>query len=408
MFQDLIRRFVKCSDGYTYGFGGTGFIYRRDADAVWQIVYKDADGAIKGAEEKPSSTGKLYLIWATDTKVKRKEIPGRSDWNDVEVIDSNLESATWHTMRQIGGAVHIANRSKLALCGYDDSYTNESLNLIPGNIATTIVERDGRAIVGSARASNPNRAVNGAIDTEVPLAQIGNDGELFIANGVDSVPYKRFPGGGRVNPDGVINQVEQVNFFEWEENALSWIDKQEVGNMALFAVYDADDGKGGIYSVGRKDKNHPFVMNLEYQIDADELGALVDVNGTTLVSYQDGSTYGVKAVDPNNKAEATYISLDLYAPQKKQASLTNWTLIEVYMKPLPAGCWVELWYQRNKDGGFQRALTANGDANSFTTANAKQAFFKVGADADIFELKAVLHPYGNETPEIYWLRPHFQ
>ena len=65
---------MKASDGYTYGFGNTGCIYRRDGDALWQKEYTDPDGTIKGAEEKPSANGKAYLVWTTDTKVKKKEI----------------------------------------------------------------------------------------------------------------------------------------------------------------------------------------------------------------------------------------------------------------------------------------------------------------------------------------------
>ena len=232
IFEDLIHFLVKCSDGYTYGFGNTGCVYRRDADAFWQRVYKDADGAIKGAEEKPSSTGKLYLYWATDRTLKRKEIPGLSNWNDVETVNNNLESADWHTMKQIGGALKIVNRDKLALVGYDDSYTNEALDLIPGNWAKTVVERDGRAIVGTYKAADPDKGINAAIDSEYPLAQVGDDGEIYFANMSDSMPVKRLPGGGKVNPGGVCNKVQAVEFFEWEETALSWIDKQSVGNMA--------------------------------------------------------------------------------------------------------------------------------------------------------------------------------
>jgi hypothetical protein len=369
-------------------------------------VYKDANGLIKGAEEKPSSNGKTYLYWATSTVLKRKSIPGNSNWNDVEVVDSNLQNVDWHTMKQIAGGLKIANGDMLGLVGYDDSYTNEALDLIPGNIVKTITERNGRAIIGTYNTGYGTKGINAAIEAEYPLAQVGDDGYIYFANMSDSLSIKRFPGGGKVNPGGVCNEVGQVNFFEWEETALSWIDKQAVGNMAMFAVYGADTGYGGIYSYGRYNKNKPFVMNLEYQFDADELGAITSVEGVILVSYRDGTSFGVKKVDSGNKAEATYYSLDLKAPVKKPSNITNWVMAELFMAPLPANTYVQLWYKMNKTGSWQQARTPSGLYN-FNIENAKKATFSISAEGEIFEHKIVLHPSGNTAPEVYRSRVYF-
>jgi outer membrane receptor for ferric coprogen and ferric-rhodotorulic acid len=40
------------------------------------------------------------------------------------------------------------------------------------------------------------------------------------------------------------------------QDSLSWIDKQEVGNMALMGVFEADTNRGGIYTFGRKYKKN--------------------------------------------------------------------------------------------------------------------------------------------------------
>ncbi|MCR4308271.1 MAG: hypothetical protein NUV80_06980, partial [Candidatus Berkelbacteria bacterium] len=346
-------------------------------------VYKDANGAIKGAAEKPSSSKKTYLYWATDKVLKRKVIPGLANFNDVEVVDSNLGSVDWHTMIQIGGGLHIANRDFLGYVGYDDSYSNEVLDLIPGNITKTLVERNGRAIIGTYREADPNKGVNAAIDSEYPLAQVGDEGKIFFANMQDSMPVKTFPGGGYCNPDGVTNEIEQMNFFEWEEGASSWIDKQSVGNLALFAVYGADTGKGGIYSFGRSKKNAPFVLNLDYQLDADELGAITSVDGTVLVSYQDGSDFGVKAEDPSNKATAIYEGLDFKAPVKYPVNITTWKYVELFMSPLPGLCSVEFYYKMNKTGAWTRAKTADGEV-SYAVSGGKKAVFSIQAEGEIF------------------------
>jgi hypothetical protein len=407
VFADLIRTFVKCSDGYTYGFGSTGYVYRRDNDAFWQIVYKDPDGEIKGAEEMPTDSGKTYLGWCTNTKVKRKPIPGLSNWNDVEVVAQNLSSQDYHTMKQIGGATFIANGPYLAMVGYDESYTNEALDLIPGNLAKTIVERDGRSIIGTVKSADPTRGVNGAIDAEVPLAQVGSDGELYFANGSSSVATKKFPGGGKVNPGGVCNEIDQVNFFEWDGDALSWIDKQSVGNMALFAVYSATTGYGGVYSYGRKNKNKDFVMNLDYLLDVDELGAIVNIEGTTLVSYRDGTDFGVKAEDSAHKATGIYEGLDFKAPVKKPVNITTWKYVELFCDPLVLHTSLNFWYRVNKNGDWVQAKMENGSA-SFSATGEKKAVFLIGAEGEIFEPRVGLNPYVNTSPIVHRIRVYFE
>ena len=406
VFEDLIVFFVKCTDGNTYGFGNTGFIYRRLPDGFWRNVYKDSNGAIKGAEEKPSSGGVTYLQWATNNHVMRKPIPGANDWTDTEIIASNLTGADWHTMRQVGGANYICNGSKLALVGYDDSFTTEAVDLIPGNIAKTLLERNGRAVIGTVKAWDLTRGVNAMIDTEVPLAQIGSDGELFYANFTDSMPVKRFPGGGKVNPGGVANEVDQVNIFDWVYGADSWVDKQTMGNMSLCGVFDADTDRNGVYTYGRKNKEQPFTLNLEYALEVDEIGAVIQTEGLTLISYQDGSDFGVKAVDPDTKATGTYESLEFRVPIKRPEGITKWDVAEIFMEPLPTGCSIEFWYKMNHATNWTQAYTADGNL-SFSSTDGKKATFRIGAEGDVFEEKIVLNPSFNTTPKILRSRAYF-
>jgi hypothetical protein len=407
VFEDLVLFFVKASDGHTYEFGNAGNIYRRYIDGYTRNVYKDPSGSIKGAIEKPSSDGKTYLQWATDTKVMRKLLPGDANWGDVEVIATNLSGADWHTMIQIGGANFIANGSYLAMVGYDDSWTNEALDLIPGNLAKTLIERNGRAVIGTYKTGFPNKGVNGAIDCEQPLIQIGDDGEIFFANFSDTMPVKRFPGGGRVNPGGVANEVDQINIFDWESNALSWVDKQTLGNMSLWGVFGAEDGKNGIYTYGRKNKDQPFTLNLEYAMDVDEIGAVTCVEGTILASYRSGTDFGVKAVDPDNKAIGTYQSLEFIPPTKKPIDINKWSYAEVELDPLPAGCQVSFYYKMNKTGDFVQAYVADKSVN-YSATGGSIAVFLIGAKGKIYEYQVILTPTGNETPKIRRVSTYFE
>src|SRR3990167_9239190 len=407
VYEDLVIAWVKASDGNTYGFGNAGHIYRRYSDGYTRMVYTDTDGAIKGAVEKPSSSGATYLQWATGTSIKRKPLPGSGTWGDVEEIADNLTGTDWHTMKQVGGANYIANGSKVALVGYDDSWTNEALDIIPGRYIKTIIERNGRAVFGTYPAGYPNKGVNGAIDCEHPLMQIGDDGELFFSNFSDSMPVKRFPGGGRVNPGGVANEVDQVEIFDWVYPADSWVDRQSLGNMSIWGVFGADSGKNGLYYYGRKNKEQPFTMNLEYLMDVDEIGAVVNVEGTTICSYRDGTDFGAKSVDSTTKAEGTWESLEFRMPVKKAEQITKVNYAEVFMDELPVGCSIYFHYQKNKSGTWVQAYTAEG-GEAFTSTGGKKATFRIGEEMDILERRLVLVPSGNTCPEIYRIRTYFE
>ena|SRR3990167_2933072 len=407
VYVDLVLFWVKATDGNTYGFGNAGNIYRRYSDGFTRNVHKESDGQIKGAIEKPSSAGGTYLQWATDTKIMQKPLPGASDWSDVTVIAQNLTGADWHTMKQVGGANYIANSSKLALIGYDDSWTNEALDLIPGNIAKTLLERNGRAVIGTYKTGYPNKGVNGMLDSEVPLSQIGDDGELFFANFTDSMPVKRFPGGGRVNPGGVANVVDQIEIFDWVFGADSWVDKQTMGNMSMWGVFEADTGKNGVYYYGRKQKDQPFTLNLEYLLEVDEIGAIASVEGVTIISYRDDTDFGVKAVDSTVKVEGIWEGLEFRAPVKRAEQITKFTHVEVHMDALPLGCSVYFYYQKNKSGSWVQCNTADGSA-AYSSTGGKKAVFRIGEEMDIYEPRILMTPSANTTPEIFRIRTFFE
>src|SRR3990167_10270168 len=108
--------------------------------------------------------------------------------------------------------------------------------------------------------------------------------------------------------------------------------------MSMWGVFDADTDKNGIYYYGRKNKDQPISMNLEYAMDVDEIGAVVNVEGVTLASYRDSGDFGVRAVDSTTKATGTYESLEFRPPIKRAEQITTWKYTEIFMEPLPTGC----------------------------------------------------------------------
>lgn len=227
---DLVKFIVPCSDGNSYLFGDASKIYKRTSAGTITLVYTDTgETGIKGACEWFLSTGKTYLFWATNTRLNCKEIPGLSNWTDVNALagfpKTNLTAATWHTMIQAVGSLQIANLDYLAMVGFDGSYTNAALNLFKKNSAKALVERGRSVIVGAPRSDNSPEsnllswdtssqayndkkvilggAINALVDTDLPLMQVGTSGGLYYGDLVNIMPIQSIEGGGYCNPGGV-------------------------------------------------------------------------------------------------------------------------------------------------------------------------------------------------------------
>ena len=403
---DLILFMVPCSDGNSYYFGDSGKIYKRTAAGVWSLVYTDANGKIKGAEEWNG-----YLYWATDTRLARKPIPGATDWSDaVPAWQTTLTSTDWHTMvvgAGVQGALFICNKDKLAMVGYDGSFTAEAVKIIPNNIIKCLVSNDTDLIFGSIKTDNaeegylwawntliqawkkrkriPAKGINALIISEIMIAQVGIDGEIFFSNLVDQLPIITFPGGGYVNPNGVTTK----------------------GNLAIFGVYGSN--YCGIYSYGRTKKNRVFALNLDYILSSGkltgiEIGAVKMIGSDLLVSWKDGTTYGVDVVDSANKANAIYEGLDFddNAPSVKK----TFENIKIVMKPLPTGCSIKAKFRINKKGDWIAAKLGDG-TETFNTTNESEAIFNTGEDGEIYEVRIELYPNGNNTPEIISINNYF-
>lgn len=413
-FTALLNVIINASDGNSYGFSNDGKIYKRTSGATWSLVYTDANGAILGAKEWACSNGKKYIFWATATRLNCKEIAGQANWSDANANvvvggttytypKTNLTSATWHTMEEAVGALMIANGNTLAMVGYDGSYSTNVLQLIPNNNAKAIIERGNYVVVGATRTDTseqsmlfswdssssswndkrilPVGSLNALIDTELPLMQIGSNGQLFYADLNNILPITQFPLGGSVYPTGVDND----------------------SGLAVFGVSGNGAGYSGIYSYGRKYKNHPFVLNCEYQLDVDTIGAVKKVGTDIVFSCKIGAAYKVYRVNTVLKATATYESLDLKAPLDPSNPLARevvWDMVVLQTAPLPASCAIEVYYKINKTGSWVQAKM-EGNITQFTTTNGTEAIFLIGEKGQYCEVKIKLIPSLNYSPEVY-------
>lgn len=417
--DSLVNFIIPSADGNTY-FVNDRHIFKKDSGGTYADIHTnvDTDGDIIGAAEWYNDAGDTFFYWATSTKLHRKQLlsgttPVNTNWSDIDATvngqtypKTNLTSAPWHTMREVNGVLLICNDNKLAQVGYDDSYTNNALEMIPGNRSKCLIEAESLGIIGCDRKDERQESstfywdgislawndkkilsspsVNALISSDIELAQVGDDGKVYYLAVDAKKPLFSFPDGGQVNPHGV--DVDD--------------------GLALFGVFGNGTGNTGIYSYGSRKKNGAYVLNLEYQFDCDEIGAVKKIGTDILFSYKNGSTYGIKKVDTANKATGTYISLDLKAPAD-MAKEPVWGYVKLFTAPLPAGTSIELWRKCNKSGDFIKANTLDG-SESFSIEDGQEAVFSIGDTGKTFEYKLVLNPNGNESPEVYREEVYFE
>ncbi|MFZ2881566.1 MAG: hypothetical protein WA019_00680 [Candidatus Moraniibacteriota bacterium] len=402
----LINFPINASDGNWYGFSDNGKIYKRTSAGVYSLVYTDSDGEITGAYEWYIDNNKKYLVWTTSTKLHVKEIPGVSNWSDVDATitpssgtpqtfpKTNLTAATWHTMAQANGSLIICNPVHMALFGYDGSYTNDALLLRPGIIPQAIVEYGSQALIGGGDGVReswlltweqtalswlnknriPSKTINAIVQAEIMLMSCG-DNELYYTDMTNNMPICTLD--GKCNPAGVV----------------------EKGGLALFGLFGGSFS--GIWSYGRTKKNESHTLNLEQYIDCDEIGSIWKIAEQVFVSYKKSSSYYVRKVDPSTKAQAEYYSLDLTFPKE-----SNVTSIDLVTDTIPTGCAIEVWYDVLGDGVWLQAKMAGDVAQA--TAGQRDPIFLVGGNGRAANVKVILIPSANLTPEVSTIFVNFQ
>lgn len=414
--NDLIQFFVPAQDGTTYAFGSAGSVYAisgNTADPVVTFVYNDENGNIKGAQEWKQSDGNNYIYWATHTSVARMILNGSVDapWAGG-VVNTNykttLDGSDWHTMKNAGGVLSIANGNYLATIDYDGNFNAASLNVRPGNILTALEERDDYIIMGSKRqdsaeeghiwswinvalASNwiqkkriPVQGVNSIITTENMFIQGGDDGELFYSDFVNALSLHAIPGGGRTNPGGVA------------------IDN----DLAVFGFYGGT--YPGLWTYGRRMKNRPQALNYTYRLaptvagsSVSTIGAVTNMNGLLLASWTtvDGSTtdYGLDMVSSTTRANAVYEGLEFDGGQPHLKK--PFQSVKVISSPLSSGTSYSIKFKTDKESNWRYAVLAGG-STTYSITDSVESEWTIGKTAVIYEVGAELNASGSSTPEI--------
>lgn len=412
----LVRWFVPATDGSLYAFSGTGSIFCKSGEDVWNFVYQDEnDNAVTGATEWGFDDGTNYMFWASSTSLARKPFPGvtvapdsgTGRWTDATQNHKTLlDASSYHTMKPAGGSLIIANGNTLAEDSYAEDFDPYAVSIYPNKSVRCIEERDDYVIFGTLNddeaveghlwswvtyATNfiqkkriPADGVNALVTGELPLAQAGTNGEIFFSDFENVTAVAQNAGDGWCEPDAVC--LEE--------------------NLALFGFSDSD--YPGIWSYGRKQRNRTFAFNYDYRLaktvggsTVTNIGAITNHNGVIYASWQttDGSTleYGVDSSSSTTKATAVYEGLEFDGGRPFWKKMFN--SVKLGMAPLPTSCSVSVKFKMDKETDWRYAFLGD-NTTTFTTANATEAEFLIHKWGKVMEVGVELNPYLNTTPEI--------
>ena len=191
----------------------------------------------------------------------------------------------------------------------------------------------------------PEIGINSFLATDnFVIVNAGKKGNLYIYNGSTLDLYKQIPGEWDGTDTAIVNAEASLNFNGLPLFGLS----SESGNPTVM----------GIYSLGRSNRNYPYVLNCEYVLGHDQIsnvsiGAIIGVGDIFIVSYRDkDGNYGVMKLDLSLKYEYSYLKTRVIIPTRM--ILTNFAEIFAGYKQLPTGC--DITFEVSKNYGSYSAL----------------------------------------------------
>lgn len=407
---DFIRAGFKASDGNNYAFGDTGKIYRK-ISGTWSVVYTDT-GKITGAYEFVHNDGAgnyiPYLVWATKTKLMQTKLSDTT-FASVTTAGTFALGTEPHTMRMASGMLMVCDGNYIALLDYQGAYNSQGLNIAGGNNGNALYERNDEVIIGTVGNGSDSawlfswngsalswllkRPAQGSIvNALIPLElgmmlQAGNEGYLRYWNYSDVGPLKR-----------VTNQGSPC---------LSSYPEATVEYHTIPYIGMNGGNRGGVYSVGRLDKNDVLALNLEYIPSAGfgaEIGALWRDGDDMYVSWKQGTSYGIDIIDHTTKATAVWESLenDVHRPDAEKVIRSIKLLAKT---AIPTGCSVIAKVKASRDSTWVD-LKSNDDGTAMVAGELKR-IFNAENMGELFAIQLTLIPSGNTTPEIIGVFAHF-
>lgn len=364
----LCRVRIATSVGTTLWFSYTdGKIWSRTTAGVWTLVYTTApvagNAGCLGAEEYNG-----FVYFATQSRLHRIAIGATIDtaaywtanialnWATFAVTDSEF-----HPMQRQSAKLFIGDGNRVTSVNSSATFNNNALDLLTPWRIKTIIDYDIDILLGIKIADTVNEAFVVRWDTEstswtssdpIPenginafirddnyvYAQAGQFGGLYFYDGAQLVPFKRIPG-------------------TWSPTSYGEVYPQAVSNLLGRPVFGLSNGSGnpalqGVYTFGSYSKDYPKVLDLSYPISNSStmqslsIGAVLAIGANLLVSWQNGSVFGVDLLDWSNKYASAYFDTMMLFEDKRDVLKVLNKVYALY-DSLPASTGITFSYSIN-------------------------------------------------------------
>lgn len=431
--QSVITDQVLCSftdsGGYTYAFGSGGNVYRRSG-TTWSLVYTDTDGRITGAKQYTYNTGTVaspvytkYIFFATKGKLRKITLADAQSvgtWvlathviavGDLTYTSGGSNSAI-HWMEEVNGKLLVCDEGYIAMVDYLGVYTNVALRLPQDYIAYGIYNKGNLGYIVTNKANDGavftwdtwqdswiDKISTGGIArfvTEVENQLVVHSGNGFISklNGSRMTPWYNLPrSGGGILQRGVCKH----------------------DGLTYFALYSQDAGGSlgyYIYSLGRREQEHPIALMAEYGFNGltQNVTAMSSSGGKLTIFVYDSSgsgTYTVYTVNTDNElsekrassATLHYEGLDLDMPTVKK----KYAGVKITLRDkLPTGASVGVIYRNlsqdiEANGGSKQWIASypvtyaeDSQTQMVPTTNPRECLFVLDGEGQYLDMQITL------------------
>lgn len=416
--NELCRVRLAVSSGETFWFSYTsGKIWRRSTTGVWLLVYTTTPAAggagCLGAEEYDG-----FIYWATESRLHRipiANIATAAHWTANAVPNWKTFTNTdpeFHPMVVRGLRLFIGDANYVAKV-YEDSghqFQANALDLRQPYRIKTMIEFDIDLLIGTFVNDNVNKTevirwdtydeeswqtsdsieengINAFIrDDNYVYVQAGKFGRIYFYDGVRLIPYKRIPGN-------------------WSPTKYGEVYPQAVSTLLTIPVFGFSNGAGnpteqGVYSFGSYSKDYPKILDLSYPVSAGlsniEIGAVLAIGADLLVSWYDGTNYGVDKLNWSAKYASAYIeTMVLTAADIRHFLKTTLEFFANYVS-LPANTAIGFKYKKKHEATFSDAVTVINDTKLMQVRTKEGTIPEVAA----LQLRIDFTVSSNNAPEV--------
>lgn len=414
LVDDFIKCILPCSDGNTYLFGSTnGKVWKRTSSGTYSLLVTvaPASGGV-GIMDAVEDAG--YIYYTMQSRVGRVAIGTPTDWttrNDNWATLTNAD-ADFHPIQKVNLVNYIGDGNLVAQIDAG-VFTADALDIQKPLRVKSLGINLTSLLVGTYIADNvnvtqvfnwntwsvsfdtadpvPETGINSFLKTDNEiLVNVGQKGNIYQYDGVKLNRYKRINGDWGIGKKAQVHSNASVNY----------------NSLPLFGVSNISNNPclQGVYSFGNYSPDFPAVMNLEYIISQNkssdvEIGAMSIVDDVLLVSWKDGTTYGVDKVDVDNKYTGAYIETRIVAPDRTVKKRV--AKVVVSYRELPTGTSIEMRKSVNHGDFVGYGESTSNYLRTVIDTQRKTVTTKV-AITDLNTLQMRVYPIasGNDAPEI--------